>query len=809
MAYFGSLYWHAHYWRANLWNGASAAFPVLALTDQLIACYDLDELTGTRVDHVTGDVVGGQLFPGGGVSSVIGKVGHAARFSTGYLHGPHVLEGQFLYQQQFTIAFWCRPTSVPGATSALITNAITTAAGQYDYVILALATTAQLEVSFQGGDGGVVFSATNLTIGAWNLIVIWRDAATLSVQLNNGAIATAAFTPTITSSLDRLYLGATSGFSQTGEDFFAGDLDSLMVWDRVLLPAERGHVWNNGNGLGCDLAPPTVPLLLGCAAQALPPALALIDWCCTERIPRETAQARLQDILLRRLPPSLYQRAPDDATLQGVLMAALAAEMTRWLDSLTVLRQVTLMQTAEALDLDTLAQDYGCWRYNGAPDPCLRQALLQLLFGTQGTLAAVRSLAGLLSAHGSLTLPTGRYGQHVFLIDTHPVTAAYTYWQLSGYDGLAKYVFIQNNEVVVTDIAPPGINVTPGTDPLFWLTLLDETSALWYVCLDEGGALVLDTVPPTVGAGTDQTPVLLDGQGTTWTITVESVIPSLVPTEAGTLSMFVVPSTIPPLEYLVLVDSAAVPWILHITGTLPVFSATVPAGVVARTPSFGGPYAALQLPGSARAVPWYLTPSVGGGVVISQTLPDGPVLTGPTALGNGTGIRRHMGVNSSGVLVTTETPQMFTDGAPTVVAMNDRHGHAWFLGIEAETVSLTLSSFQPPRTVLITPLGEVGWVRLGSTHYLFPETDGSLVVSGAPPPSSVGGVDALPLTLTSAGDARWALTISTSPDDGTLVLDVAPAPPFVTPRDADHLVDLATALTHVTSASNLVSLVVT
>ncbi len=214
-----------------------------ALSSGLIACWDMDELTGTRVDHIGAfNVAMTNSVPG-----VTGKVRKAAQFvlATPVNYLSRAADFYRLGASAFTLAFWVQLSSLPGTNQAIISMGNSPNAGQYTWLVLALST-GQIEGAFDGGGAGVILSSSNLSVGAWTFVVIWHDGTNLRLQMNNGTIASSA-------AVFRDIIGATGTFSfgamGIGNTKLDGLVDSTQVWNRVLSAGERSTVWNSGAGI--------------------------------------------------------------------------------------------------------------------------------------------------------------------------------------------------------------------------------------------------------------------------------------------------------------------------------------------------------------------------------------------------------------------------------------------------------------------------------------------------------------------------------------------------------------------------------
>lgn len=217
-----------------------------AVSSGLIACWDMDELTGTRVDHIGGF----NLTEVGTVTGVTGKIRNAAQFVG---NGVNRLNGSSTFvnfgnpnPSPWTLAFWVKLTSIPAAAEmSIISKGNSTNAGQYEWVVQVLRNTGQIEAAFLGGGGGVVFSSTNLVVGAWTFVVIWNDGTTLRLQMNNGTIDSAAGAFANQAPAKPFNFGCIGA----GNDPLFGLVDSTQAWSRVLSSGERTTIWNGGAGI--------------------------------------------------------------------------------------------------------------------------------------------------------------------------------------------------------------------------------------------------------------------------------------------------------------------------------------------------------------------------------------------------------------------------------------------------------------------------------------------------------------------------------------------------------------------------------
>ncbi len=211
-----------------------------AVSSGLVNCWDMNETTGTRVDHVGGK----DLTMVGTVAGIAGQIKNAAEFtgsSSNYLRNTAYTFA--LGPSAFTIAFWVKLTS-RATNQMIITQGITSGAGNYLWLILALVG-GQIEAAFDGASAGVIFSSTVLPLNAWTFVVIWHDGVNLRLQQNNSTIDSTAAIFHNNGGAANLVFGAVGAGNQP----LSGLVDSTQIWNRVLTLTERGTVWNSGVGV--------------------------------------------------------------------------------------------------------------------------------------------------------------------------------------------------------------------------------------------------------------------------------------------------------------------------------------------------------------------------------------------------------------------------------------------------------------------------------------------------------------------------------------------------------------------------------
>jgi hypothetical protein len=526
-----------------------------------------------------------------------------------------------------------------------------------------------------------------------------------------------------------------------------------------------------------------------------------------ELLTLEQAMERLLTGILRRLPTTLYEQSSAEPTLQRALMTPLAEEMALWLESQTAVVQATLLRHAAGIDLDVLFGDYGLRRYNQRPDALARQVAMEILFRPQGMLHVVALVADLLLDTTHLTLWSGRHQYHTVIAAVRDLTVAYTFWTLTAADGQIWHLFVRRELIILTTVAPPGQDRTPGGRTLRWIRLLDTGDAPWYFTLAPGGVPLLSDGAPDWGAGTTTPFATLDGEGNSWTILVDPDTLGLIPVVTSGVPPQVVLSPNNVFEYCQLDDELGTTWYLLINpGGHETLQTTTPVGGVDVTPP-GGPYQWLRfrrLDGSR----WAMQPRSTEVLRLLEGSPPGAGIDMPLSLGATDGSRWRWGIGEAGTLVTSDAPPLTYDGASTTAILNDRQATRWFWRVTSAGV-LDVSPVLTPGSLPETPLGEVAWVLmpngLGQLRYVQPDLDGSPLILPYPLLGATWGIPG-PLFLRDHTNRVWRSVLSTED-----VLSFAAVLPeeLPVPTPVINVRDIAEATRHVHSAGAIGPILVT
>jgi hypothetical protein len=210
-------------------------------TDGLISYWTLDEATGTRVDsHGTNP-----LTPINAPIGAAGKVGNGVDLETGSSQYLSYDDPAPVNNDDFTYALWFKRETFGMPRSCLVGKDNNVSR----HYMLEINNIGDCTFSYLAATK-IVSPATIVNNTNWHFVVFWHVAATktIAIQLDNATPVTAVYTTyTPPASNIPVRIGARQATSLEG--YFDGLIDEVGVWRRVLTPAERTLLWNNGDGV--------------------------------------------------------------------------------------------------------------------------------------------------------------------------------------------------------------------------------------------------------------------------------------------------------------------------------------------------------------------------------------------------------------------------------------------------------------------------------------------------------------------------------------------------------------------------------
>jgi trimeric autotransporter adhesin len=233
----------------------------MALTDNAVAYWKLEESSGTRADEIGGHT----LTDNNTVTGATGKLGNAAQFTAANSEWLSVADhADFAFTTAFSGQAWIYPDSVTGNHEI---------AGQWNWgsdpgwsIRLAGAELLCL-IAASSGDLGSNYGQTtdaSLSTATW-YHVVWvydgsgaNNAAKLKIYLD-GTQKTLSFTGTIPTSLQGpttdVVLGRFTGIG----NYWSGRQDAVGLWSRALTSTEDTTLYNSGAGLEYPWTTANVP----------------------------------------------------------------------------------------------------------------------------------------------------------------------------------------------------------------------------------------------------------------------------------------------------------------------------------------------------------------------------------------------------------------------------------------------------------------------------------------------------------------------------------------------------------------------
>jgi hypothetical protein len=229
----------------------------MALTDDLVSYWKMDETSGTRYDsngYVVNDLADFNTV--GYDTGVISNGGSFFAGSSEYLYRDSNTSLQ-LGSTNWTMAFWCKLAASNGYQTFIAKRSDTT--NDREYQVWNCDGVIQIQVS----SSGTLFDTTlNLypelyppPAGTWTFITTWYNGTSVFIQGNNGDV--------YSTSCAGVYNGDAQfrlGVSRDpGGDNLTGMIDEVGLWKCVLSSADKTKLYNGGTALTYPFHPyPTI-----------------------------------------------------------------------------------------------------------------------------------------------------------------------------------------------------------------------------------------------------------------------------------------------------------------------------------------------------------------------------------------------------------------------------------------------------------------------------------------------------------------------------------------------------------------------
>lgn len=225
----------------------------IAINTELMACWDMDESSGPRVDSEGGN----HLTDNNTVGYAGGKHGNSALFVRANSEYLSIADNAYLSVQDisYTWVGWFYVNSFPGYQAIFEKGE----SGAEDYALF-----------YETGSNNLIFRSYNgvttadqvthtgaKNTSAWYFFAAIRNKETglISLAINNGTPVTAPITLVQGDTTKQFTIG-----QRVGTWFFDGRVEELAFWKRALTQEELTWIYNDGAGRPCrDIISPPPP----------------------------------------------------------------------------------------------------------------------------------------------------------------------------------------------------------------------------------------------------------------------------------------------------------------------------------------------------------------------------------------------------------------------------------------------------------------------------------------------------------------------------------------------------------------------
>jgi hypothetical protein len=220
----------------------------MALTDSLIAFWELEEASGSRLDSHGSN----HLTDNNTVTQTTGKVGNCGQFTAANNESLSIADNADLSTGDinYTICAWVMLDSK--TTFRMIANKFGDTQGtNQEYSLRYTSSSDRFELLVRSAAASSSVESSTLgspATGTWYFIVAWHDADNdlLGISVNAGAADIASpYTSGSINGTAPFEIGNASAFGLPMD----GRIDQVGFWKRVLTSQERADLYNGGAGL--------------------------------------------------------------------------------------------------------------------------------------------------------------------------------------------------------------------------------------------------------------------------------------------------------------------------------------------------------------------------------------------------------------------------------------------------------------------------------------------------------------------------------------------------------------------------------
>lgn len=241
----------------------------MALTDNLVSYWKMDEASGNRADAHGANT----LTDNNTVGAATGIINNAADFelsSSESLSILDVTQSGLDLAGDMTISMWIKPESMTGS-HGLVTK-FRDLAGNKSYRLHCTTTDIALTLTSNGTTETSAIWTFTLSAGTWYHLVLVYTASAGSATLyvnNTSQGAKTGLSTSVFNSVSVFRLGSRSSALDVAEQFFDGLMDEVGIWSRTLSSTEVATLYGGGAGLAYPLSTTNIKTINGLAVGSV------------------------------------------------------------------------------------------------------------------------------------------------------------------------------------------------------------------------------------------------------------------------------------------------------------------------------------------------------------------------------------------------------------------------------------------------------------------------------------------------------------------------------------------------------------
>ncbi len=209
----------------------------MALTDNLVSYWKLDEASGNAADSVGGNT----LTNTNTVTYSAGKINNGANFASASSQQLKKTGGVISGATAMSISYWVKTSTTSGTTVGQYSTAV---AGVW-WIQIGTGTGYTTFLDYNGSSVFVATDTVNVADGNWHFVVVTINSGLTTVNISTDGSSFRTYTITSIGSLGNQDFAL--GFSNS--NYLNGSLDEVGIWSRELTSGEVTSLYNGGAGI--------------------------------------------------------------------------------------------------------------------------------------------------------------------------------------------------------------------------------------------------------------------------------------------------------------------------------------------------------------------------------------------------------------------------------------------------------------------------------------------------------------------------------------------------------------------------------